>query len=644
VGKIKYQIFIKLFVLILIFTALTKIIIFPFLEKSSVGNKKVSYSGSKNCMECHQSEFAQWKSSHHALAERMITPEDHISAKFNKYRPERVIGEDPIRQFLVKFPGGRYQASELTYDPKKNEWFNVFGNENRRQGEWGHWTGRGMNWNSQCASCHNTNVSKNYDEKTDSYKTTMAEMAISCESCHGPLNEHGKKGYDAPTKLSKDQILENCASCHSRRQDLTGEFKPGDSFHDHFNLTIVDGSDIFYGDGQIKGENYEYSSFLGSKMYERGVRCIDCHNPHTAKLKLPGNLMCLSCHNGSDPTIPAINPTVHTNHQIDPLYSQNDQGLLEGRDKRKVAKMGGECINCHMPQTVYMQRHWRHDHGFTIPDPSLTKKFKIPNACNRCHTDKNPDWAIKWTKKWYGNKMDRPSQSRARIITQVKSGDYSNILKLIEMTQNSNYWRAVAINLLGPFSQESNDIKNLLITSLDDKNPLVREKASQFFDGNIPKKALNDSARSVRFNAQWAIRSSIDLASPEGAELWKILNFRSDQPTGRIQKGAFFLSRGENSDAISYYEKALEWDLYSAPIHHDLAIILAGQNRLEEAASHLKKASELEPWDVEHKYKLGLALNELGKKSEAIKSLRAALKLDPKNLKIQEAIKAMLLK
>ncbi|MFI5389876.1 MAG: multiheme c-type cytochrome, partial [Bacteriovoracales bacterium] len=130
----------------LIFIALIITFISPYFEKGPVPVKKVSYSGSKNCMECHQEQFAQWKGSHHALAERMITTEDHISAKFNKYIPERVIGEDPIRQFLVKFPGGRYQASELTYDPKKNEWFDVFGNENRRPGEWGHWTGRGMNW------------------------------------------------------------------------------------------------------------------------------------------------------------------------------------------------------------------------------------------------------------------------------------------------------------------------------------------------------------------------------------------------------------------------------------------------------------------------------------------------------------------
>src|SRR5437764_1151098 len=82
-------------------------------------------------------------------------------------------------------PGGRLQTLEASYDPHKNQWFNVYGNEDRHFGEWGHWTGRGMNWNSMCASCHNTRVRKNYDEKSDSYQTTMAQLTVSCESCHG---------------------------------------------------------------------------------------------------------------------------------------------------------------------------------------------------------------------------------------------------------------------------------------------------------------------------------------------------------------------------------------------------------------------------------------------------------------------------
>ena len=104
----------------------------------------------------------------------------------------RVIGEDPLRQFLIAFPGrARLSSAGSRLDPRSNRWFNVFGNEDRQPGEWGHWTGRGMNWNSMCAACHNTRVQKNYDAATDSYHTTMAEPTVSCEAYHGPLQARG---------------------------------------------------------------------------------------------------------------------------------------------------------------------------------------------------------------------------------------------------------------------------------------------------------------------------------------------------------------------------------------------------------------------------------------------------------------------
>ena len=65
----------------------------------------------------------------------------------------------------------------LAFDPHRQEWFDIYGNEDRKPGEWGHWTGRGMTWNTMCAGCHNTRVRKNYDEATDTFHTTMAEMA-----------------------------------------------------------------------------------------------------------------------------------------------------------------------------------------------------------------------------------------------------------------------------------------------------------------------------------------------------------------------------------------------------------------------------------------------------------------------------------
>jgi hypothetical protein len=141
---------------------------------------------------------------------------------------------------------------------------------------------------------------------------------------------------------------------------MTGNFSPGQSFFDEYQLQILDESDTWYADGQVHGEDYEFASFLSSKMSQRGVICLDCHNPHSGKTILTGNDLCMRCHGGSYSNAPVIQPLTHSHHVL--------------------AGSGNQCISCHMPVTVYMQVHARHDHGFTVPDPLLTKELGIPNA------------------------------------------------------------------------------------------------------------------------------------------------------------------------------------------------------------------------------------------------------------------------
>ena len=466
---------------------------------NSSTNEFAGYAGSESCRNCHREEYDNWRASNHGLAERGVSAEldqaafvparsfntgvEHATAQFDgtnflvtciglsrtneTHKAMEVIGNDPLRQFLVAFPGGLTQTLEASYDPNRNEWFDSFGGENRQPGEWGHWTGRGMNWNDMCAACHNTRLHKNYDAATDSYHTTMAEKTVGCEACHGPMqshldwqNQNGKSGRPDPTlpKFTKQQMLDDCGYCHSRRGELTGDFKPGDDFFNHASLTIVDGTDTFYPDGQVKDEDYEFTASTGSRMHAAGVYCMDCHNPHSGKTILPGNLLCLRCHNGSNPKAPKIDPVEHSHHQVFGFGATNKvfNANLMAYNPKTIQETGGECVNCHMPQTVYMQRHRRHDHGFTSPDPLLTKLYGIPNACNRCHVDKNVDWAVETTEKWYGDKMNRPARARAQTLVKARNGD-SNAPALLINLLNGNetpYWKAVAVGFLGQWADQ----------------------------------------------------------------------------------------------------------------------------------------------------------------------------------------------
>lgn len=640
-----------------------------------------AYAGSASCRQCHQEEYRLWSSSHHGLAQRLPDPKvddaafdpsrtlhqanqttavrktgagyeilaTGLNGTQELFRVEGVLGVSPLRQFLVNFPGGRRQALAESYDPRSNEWFNVFGSENRQPGEWGHWTGRGMNWNSMCAGCHNTRVQKNYNEKTDSFDTEMAERGVGCEACHGPMRAHtewqrefAKSGKKDPTlgKLPAARVVDNCGFCHARRGDLTGDFKPGDAFSDDMELEIPGASEVFYADGQVHEEDYEYAAFLGSRMHARGVSCGDCHNPHSAKTILPGNWLCMRCHNGTYTNAPIIDPVRHSHHRV---FGYSAAGVLTNLDltayeRGPVAETGGACVNCHMPQTVYMQRHWRHDHGFTIPDPLLTKEAGIPNACNRCHRDKDADWAQRYCDSWYGPKMERPTRERARLLLAARKREptaWRGLLGLLA-TNELGYWRAVGAGLLQPWIGEP-AVRDGLARGLNDTNALVRLQCARSLEplASEPGVAtelqgrLQDPVRGVRVAAAWALRRTLDLNTGPGKELLRCLELNADQPVGQMQLGAFTLAHGEPDQAAAHYQKAVEWDPNSAVIRHDYAVALSTLNRPQEAVEQLQAACKLEPTNAEFEYKLALGWNELDQTTKAIECLRKAVELDP---------------
>jgi len=640
-----------------------------------------NYAGPAACLECHREEYDEWAKSHHGLAEReadsnscqvafaadlsngtyltngtnskYLATISGAGGKREAYLLEGVIGCDPLVQFLVGVPGGRLQALSNAWDPRRKEWFSVFGTEVRLPGEWGHWTGRGMNWNSMCAACHNTRLLKNYDLGTDTYHTEMAERSVGCEACHGPVKSHvewqrryGKSGRKDPTlaPMNRQQKLDACGACHARRSELTGNFQPGDAFLDHFELSMVDGTDLYYPDGQVHEEDYEYASFLSSRMGAHGVECSDCHEPHSAKTRLPGNFLCLRCHNGSYPNAPVIDPVAHSHHQV---RGYAPDGKLVDADlshykPEAIKETGGECVNCHMPQTVYMLRHARHDHGFTIPDPLLTKEAGVPNACNRCHQDKDADWALAQVGQWYGKLMDRPSRERALRLAEARAGKRDAVeplLKILDAETNA-YWKAAIINVLQPWSSES-QVDALLRQSLSDSNALVREKAARVLDVGAENQTvsttaalrehLEDPVRAVRVASAWALRAGLDTNSRAGRELELFLDANADQPGGQLQKGEFFVARGDPQKALEYYRKAVAWDPASAPIRHDLAVLYSSLNQNREALEQLREAVRLEPREAEYHFSLALALNDAGELENAIAQLREATRLNPRH-------------
>ena len=149
-----------------------------------------------------------------------------------------------------------------------------------------------------------------------------------------------------------------CDRCHSRRGQFSENWRPGQPLTDtHLPAFLT--SDLFEDDGQMK-DAFNTSSFQQSKMFAKGVVCIDCHDTHSGKLKAAKSEVCSQCHDQKK-----FAATAHTGHP--------------------QSAGSPDCVACHMPVRTYMVVDPRHDHSFRVPRPDLTVKFGIPNACASCH-------------------------------------------------------------------------------------------------------------------------------------------------------------------------------------------------------------------------------------------------------------------
>jgi predicted CXXCH cytochrome family protein len=592
---------------------------------------------SDSCRECHAEIHAAWAPTDHARANRPVDPVKDAAALAGLVphdataKAEFILGQKPLWQPLIPAAGGRWQPHELAYDPAKHEWFNVFGQENRRAGEWGHWTGRGMNWNSMCAPCHMTGYQRRYDPATDVFASTWVEHGVGCIQCHGPTaSGHGDKarpapaGPKAPFFGDRAKMMQTCAPCHARNERLTDQFQPGDSYHDHYRIVLPVDAATYYPDGQQRDEDFNWTSVLLSRMGHAGVTCLDCHDPHTTKTIFPAsdNQLCLQCHAAPGRKLPsgvvavAIDPTAHSRHQ--------------------PGSAGNSCVACHMPTTTYMQRAPRHDHGWLSPDPLMTKELGIPNACSRCHEDKGLDWNIAKTAELFGTKVLGRQRGRARAVSAAQAGApgaADGLLALLQ-TEDIPAWRATYFSLLAGQSDAAKATPAAR-TALAAVDPLERAAAVRFFAGSTEASALltpllQDPVRLVRLDAAWALAPGLPAGSVGRGELDAYLQLTLDQPSGRLQFGQDKANRGDLAGAEKEMATAVQWDPFSPAIRDSHGMVLAALGRSVEAGAELYRAAELAgPHGGPSAFRAGLAFAEAGKMVEAENAFRLAVKCDP---------------
>ena len=648
----------------------------------SPGAHGIAFVGSETCGSCHPRAFEAWKGSHHDAAMQPATDQSVLgnfgdirftshgaSTRFFRrdgrymveaegedgkpaeFEVDYTFGVDPLQQYLVAFPGGRLQALSVAWDTQQKRWFDLHPDERIPADDALHWTGRYQTWNAMCAECHSTNLEKHYDAATDSYRTTWAGIDVGCEACHGPGERHvgwarDRSAEGAPASLpnrglvaklrgvSSTEEVDACARCHARRHRVSPEDRHGRAFLDDFAPELLR-EPLYHADGQIRDEVYAYGSFLQSRMYQRGVRCSDCHEPHAATLRADGNALCTRCHGASaDPRF----PTLRAGSYDAPEHHHHGEGSA-----------GAACVACHMPERTYMVVDPRRDHSLRIPRPDLSETLGTPNACDSCHADRPSGWATAVVSSWTDDAT--PPAHFATAFDAARRGDPAAGQKLARVVRNREQpaiVRATAVALLRGTAPRGRDAVR---DALRDPEPLVRASAAAVLDILPPEERvaagaalLEDSVRAVRIDAARLLASvpheqltadrrrtrTKALAEYEAAQ-----RAISDLPAGQLNLGALYMETGATKRALAAYEAALRMDPRFLPAAVNLANLRNRQGHNDEAERVLRSALGFAPEEGELHYSLGLVLAEERRIDEAERSLAEAVRLLPNRPRVR---------
>ena len=592
---------------------------------------------------------------------KYIVRTDGPDGSLQDFEVKYAFGVEPLQQYLVELDGGRLQALHLAWDTRPEEqggqrWFHLYPDQRIDHTDELHWTRLSQNWNYMCAECHSTNLKKNFDLAANRFDTTWSEIDVACEACHGPASNHlawTKDGgaRDVPnmgleivfderrgaywqfegdstiamrnTPRTSVKEIETCARCHSRRSLLSEDYHHGKPFLDtHLPALLTD--QLYHADGQIDDEVYVYGSFLQSKMFDKGVTCSDCHDPHSLQLRAPGNQVCLQC------------------HQASAYDSQSHHFHPEG-------SVGSLCSECHMPPKNYMVIDPRHDHSFRVPRPDLSERLGTPNACNKCHADQTPAWASATLDQWYGENRKRDWHYGETLFAARHSLPNAGreLAALAASRKFPDIVRATAASALAGYQDPLT--QTVLQPLLNDESARVRVAALESVEGidaaqrwGMASPLLSDPVLAVRIEAA-RVLAGVDratLAPVQAAALDAAIaeyvaaqKAAAEHPQSHINLGLLRVSLRDYQRAETDYRQALTLDPAYEAAYVNLSDLYRLQDDEEKAEQTLIEAQSALPGSAAVSHALGLHYVRAGQSTQAMSALARAVELAPDNLR-----------
>jgi hypothetical protein len=486
----------------------------PPRPEHAVANRPIQvaadgYTSSKSCQACHPDQYNTWYASYHRTMTQVATPEtaranfDGVTVAGVHGRPMtltrrgtelRAEFDDPdssvvpeqrsrIERPVVMITGSHHQqifwyATGMNrllgqlpgaYLIREQRWIPrraavLHPPSDPPFSETGH-------WNSTCIACHATHGKPEFDTPLGEQPidkqvidTTVAELGIACEACHGPSANHARanrnplrryaqhliEGPDPtivqPSRLDPRLSSQVCGQCHGIWEfyDRAGErqansgglpYKPGDELmktrfvaqptvnadSPAMKALLADDSgfvrDSFWADGIVRVSGREYNGLLESPCFknapaghpERTLSCFSCHTMHK----------------------PATDPRPLSEWADDQLTAGMDGNAsclqchesyrtkLPEHTRHRADSTGSSCYNCHMPYTTYGLLKTIRSHTVGSPSAKETVETGRPNACNLCHLDKTLAWTSDALARWYETPAVNLSEDERSIAASL---------------------------------------------------------------------------------------------------------------------------------------------------------------------------------------------------------------------------------
>lgn len=559
------------------------------------------------------------------------------------FEVRHTFGLEPLQQYLVALPGGRLQALTTAWDVKGKRWYSLHPDERIDYRDVLHWSRPPQNWNAMCAACHTTGLRKNYDPASGRYATTYAAQGVTCQACHGPAGGHlawarGRrsgeapphKGFAADLRAGNGQVqTEACGYCHVLRATLTPAYPVGQPLLDHA-LPVGLPAGRYFNDGQQRDEVFNLGSWQQSRMHAKGLTCTDCHDAHSGKTRAVGNALCTGCHN---PVGPAAGPHVDTRG----LQRKDYDSPAHHHHDTPVS-----CVACHAPKRSYMGVDPRLDHAFRIPRPDLSAETASPNACNLCHTDKDPAWAAAAVARWYGDgrRAEYHYGQAFAAARNMQPGAAAGLLRIAGDAAQAPIVRAEALEELAAYPGPA--AARLALAALADPDGRLRIAATHAVTALAPREALRDlqpllgdPLRAVRIEAARALAPALPQLAPDRREAWlaarreaeAAARENADFPQSWLGLAPLLEATGNIGGAEQALRQALRLDpAYLAGIIN-LADLLRRQGRESEAEALLRDGLKRLPQEAALHEALALGLIRQQRKADALALLARAAPL-----------------